>query len=171
MLGTIQDKDYQIIVIGSILPNYKSGHSVINKKILRFDGETTQGYINKESILETASVYLNTPYLWGGRSPLGIDCSGFTQMVYRLQGFQIPRDAYEQAEIGKTIKSIEESRIGDLAFFKKENKIQHVGIILKNNHIIHSSGKVRIDILDDTGIINSESREYTHRLSTIKRIG
>lgn len=170
ILDTIQEKNYQIIVIGSILPNYKSGHIIINQNMFKFDGLTTQGYIQKKYILETASMYLNTPYLWGGRSPLGIDCSGFTQMVYRLQGIKLPRDSYQQAEIGKTVKLIKESKLGDLAFFKKENKINHVGIIMKNNHIIHASGKVRIDTLDEKGIINSESKKYTHRLSLIKRL-
>ena len=116
-------------------------------------------------------MYLNTPYLWGGRGPLGIDCSGFTQMVYRLQGVELPRDAYQQAEVGTTLSFIEESEAGDLAFFDNaEGKIIHVGMILADNHIIHASGKVRIDRLDQQGVFNAEERTHTHKLRLIKSI-
>ena len=127
--------------------------------------------LKKKKISENALLYLNAPYLWGGRSPLGIDCSGFTQMVYRLQGTKLPRDAYQQAEVGTTLSFIEESQSGDLAFFDdKEGKIIHVGIILENNHIIHSSGKVRIDRIDQQGIFNTEKGHHTHKLRLIKSI-
>ena len=116
-------------------------------------------------------MYLNAPYLWGGRGPLGIDCSGFTQMVYRLQGVELPRDAYQQAEVGTTLSFIEESEAGDLAFFdNEEGKIIHVGIILSDNYIIHASGKVRIDRLDQQGIFNAEVRTHTHKLRIIKSV-
>ena len=107
----------------------------------------------------------------GCRTPFGIDCSGFTQMIYRLYGKEIPRDAYQQAEIGTTLSFIEESEAGDLAFFdNNEGKIIHVGIILENNFIIHASGKVRIDRLDQQGIFNNEKRKHTHKLRIIKSI-
>ena len=116
-------------------------------------------------------MYLNTPYLWGGRSPVGFDCSGFIQMVYRLQGIKLPRDAYQQAEVGRTLKSVGESEAGDLAFFEnKEGKINHVGIIMKNNYIIHASGKVRIDKLDKQGIFNDDFSTHSHKLGLIKSI-
>ena len=116
-------------------------------------------------------MYLNAPYLWGGRSPLGIDCSGFTQMVYRLQGINLPRDAYQQAHIGTTLSFVDESEPGDLAFFdNKDGEIVHVGIILEENHIIHASGKVRIDRIDQQGIFNSEIGSHTHKLRLIKSI-
>ena len=86
----------------------------------KFDGFTTPGFVKKEKLIENALIYLNAPYLWGGRSPLGIDCSGLTQMVYRLQGINLPRDAYQQAEIGKTITKLDNSEAGDLAFFENE---------------------------------------------------
>ena len=170
ILDIITKDSPQPIVIGSILPSYKSGYALIGDKMYRFDGLTTPGFNRKEKLIENARMYLNSPYLWGGRSPLGIDCSGFTQMVFRLQGVSIPRDAYQQAEVGTTLSFIE-STAGDLAFFENdEGKIIHVGIILEDNHIIHVSGKVKIDKIDQKGIFNKNLSEYTHKLRLIKRI-
>ena len=116
-------------------------------------------------------MYLNSPYLWGGRTPFGIDCSGLSQMVYRLNGIDIPRDADDQAEIGTTLSFVDESETGDLAFFDNSaGKVMHVGIILENNHIIHASGKVRIDRIDQQGIFNKEEGKHTHKLRLIKSI-
>jgi cell wall-associated NlpC family hydrolase len=137
----------------------------------KFTGNSTQGFSQKKFLIENALIYLNAPYLWGGRSPFGIDCSGFTQLVYRLQGIKLPRDAYQQAEVGNTLSFIEESEEGDLAFFDNtEGKIIHVGIIMKNNYIIHASGKVRIDRIDQQGIFNSSLKTHTHKLRLIKSI-
>ncbi|MFQ3332759.1 MAG: hypothetical protein ACI84S_000839 [Thalassomonas sp.] len=171
ILDIITKEHHQPIVIGSILPTYKSGHALINNEMYKFDGLTTPGFTQKEKLVENALMYLNAPYLWGGRSPLGIDCSGFSQMVYRLQGISLPRDAYQQAEVGTTLSFVEESEPGDLAFFdNKEGKITHVGIILADNHIIHASGKVRIDRIDQQGIFNTEIGSHTHKLRLIKSI-
>ena len=114
--------------------------------------------------------YLNSPYLWGGRTPIGIDCSGYTQMVYRFFNKQLPRDAYQQAKEGKKISYLQDVQLGDLAFFETKKSITHVGIILDKKKIIHASGKVRIDMLDEIGIINIDSKLYTHKLKLIKRI-
>jgi len=108
--------------------------------------------------------------LWGGRTHLGIDCSGYTQIVYRCFNINLPRDAYQQVEKGKPILNLRNSQIGDLAFFGKSKKITHVGIILGENKIIHASGKVRIDSLDKKGIFNIDSKSYSHQLKTIKRV-
>ena len=171
ILDIITKTQHQPIVIGSILPSYKSGHALINNEMYQFDGLTTPGFIKKDKLVENALMYLNAPYLWGGRSPLGIDCSGFTQMVYRLQGVDLPRDAYQQAEVGTTLSFVEESEPGDLAFFDNaEGKITHVGIILEDNHIIHASGKVRIDRIDQQGVFNTEIGNHTHKLRLIKSI-
>ncbi len=171
ILDIIKKQENYPIVIGSILPFYKSGHTRINNELYRFDGLITQGFVKKEKLIENAFIYLNSPYLWGGRTPFGIDCSGFTQMVYRLQGIDLPRDAYQQAEVGNTLSFIEECETGDLAFFdNEEGKIVHVGIILENNHIIHASGKVRIDRIDQKGIFNKEIGKHTHKLRLIKSI-
>lgn len=171
ILDIITKDNHQPIVIGSILPFYKSGHALINDEMYKFDGMTTPGFVNKEKLIENSLVYLNAPYLWGGRSPLGVDCSGFTQMVYRLQGIDLPRDAYQQAKVGTTLSFVEESEAGDLAFFdNEEGKVTHVGIILEDSHIIHASGKVRIDRIDQQGIFNTELGSHTHKLRLIKSI-
>ena len=115
--------------------------------------------------------FLNVPYLWGGKSPFGIDCSGFTQTVYKLCGYSLLRDAKQQATQGEVLSFIEESEPGDLAFFdNEEGNITHVGILLDGNRIIHASGKVRIDKLDHQGIFNLEKNDYTHRLRLISKI-
>ena len=123
---------------------------------------------------ETSMLFLNAPYLWGGRTPYGIDCSGLTQLVFRLLGVSIPRDASEQLELGDQVSFVEESREGDLAFFDNpEGRITHVGIILEEGgakKIIHASGRVRIDNLDHNGVHNEETQSYSHKLRTIKRI-
>ncbi len=135
------------------------------------DGNTVSGEISKSNILKTASFYLNTPYLWGGKTPFGIDCSGFTQMVYKLNGYKLLRDASQQATQGEALSFIEESDPGDLAFFdNNEGGIIHVGIIMEDNYIIHAHGKVRIDRLDHTGIYNAELKTHTHKLRVIKKI-
>ncbi len=115
--------------------------------------------------------YINVPYLWGGKTIFGIDCSGFVQQVFKMLGIVLHRDAYQQAEQGKAIGFLQEAKMGDLAFFdNEENKITHVGILLNEAQIIHASGSVRIDTIDNAGIINSTTNERTHQLRLIKRI-
>ncbi|WP_372916942.1 NlpC/P60 family protein [Salegentibacter sp.] len=136
-----------------------------------YEGHSETGEKPKAHLIDTALLYLNSPYTWGGKSPLGIDSSGFTQMVYRLNGYKLFRDAAEQAKQGEALSFIEESEVGDLAFFDdKEGIINHVGIIMTDNYIIHADGKVRIDRLDHSGIFNSELRRHTHKLRVIKKI-
>ncbi len=123
------------------------------------------------TLSETALSFLNVPYLWSGRSYFGIDCSGFTQIVYKIHGRKLPRDAYQQAEIGSVLDFIEESEPGDLAFFDdQEGKIVHVGIMLADQQIIHAYGKVRIDTLDSLGIFNKDLNRHTHKLRFVKRM-
>lgn len=125
----------------------------------------------RESIALTAKEFLNVPYLWGGKSFFAVDCSGFVQLVYKIHNVKMPRDTYQQAEVGETLSFVEESQPGDLAFFENsEGKIIHVGIMLENQKIIHASGKVRIDTLDSTGIFNKEMNKHTHRLRVIKSV-
>lgn len=143
----------------------------INQSSFSFDGLKVCGKKNKSELIKTAFMYLNAPYLWGGKSPFGIDCSGFTQMVYKLNGYKLLRDASEQANQGEPLSFIEESEPGDLAFFdNEEGNIIHVGIMMENNYIIHASGKVRIDRLDHLGIYNVDSGRHTHKLRVIKKI-
>lgn len=143
----------------------------INQSGFSFDGQIRTGVQPKSNLLETAFLYLNSPYLWGGKTPFGIDCSGFTQMVYKLNGYHLLRDASQQASQGIPLSFIEESEAGDLAFFDNdEGKIIHVGIIMDDNYIIHASGKVRVDRLDHLGIYNAELNKHTHKLRVIKKI-
>jgi len=146
-------------------------HSDINTSNFYFEGTKISGIKQKNDILNSAFMYLNAPYLWGGKTPFGIDCSGFTQMVYKLNGYKLLRDASQQATQGDALSFIEESEPGDLAFFdNEEGNIIHVGIIMEDNYIIHASGKVRIDRLDHLGIYNSEANRHTHKLRVIKKI-
>jgi hypothetical protein len=162
----IQDQHNQLntIVLGSQL----NGLDVMQHA---FEGDFCDNKNVKEEIITTAFQYLNTPYLWGGKTPFGIDCSGFTQMVYKLNGYKLLRDASQQATQGEALSFIEESEPGDLAFFdNNEGNIIHVGIIMQDNYIIHAHGKVRIDRLDHTGIYNADRRMHTHKLRVIKKI-
>jgi hypothetical protein len=146
-------------------------HSEINIENFEFEGMRANGIKPKSDLITCAFMYLNAPYLWGGKTPFGIDCSGFTQMVYKLNGYKLLRDASQQSTQGEALSFIEESEPGDLAFFdNEEGKIIHVGIIMENNYIIHASGKVRIDRLDHLGIYNAEQNRHTHRLRVIKKI-
>ncbi|WP_027137432.1 C40 family peptidase [Gaetbulibacter saemankumensis] len=162
----VEDKNQALypITIGSML----NGLSLLNHK---HDGNIVITKLPKQHLIETAFLYLNSPYLWGGKTPFGIDCSGFTQMVYKLNGYQLLRDASQQAKQGEALSFIEESEPGDLAFFdNNEGVITHVGIIMSDNYIIHAHGKVRIDRLDHSGIYNVDKKIHTHKLRVIKKI-
>lgn len=152
------------IPLGSVL----NGLELLQHK---FDGHMISKLQPKSNLINTALIYLNAPYLWGGKTPMGIDCSGFTQMVYKINGYQILRDASQQATQGEALSFIEESEAGDLAFFdNEEGKITHVGIIMNDNYVIHAHGKVRIDRIDHTGIFNTDLKIYTHKLRVIKKL-
>ena len=149
------------------------GSSIQNSNFLKhiFEGRCTSEKQPKKNLTETALTYLNSPYLWGGKTPFGIDCSGFSQMVYKVNGYSLLRDASQQATQGEVLSFIEESEPGDLAFFdNNEGVIIHVGIILADNYIIHAHGCVRVDRLDHTGIFNVDTKVYTHKLRVIKKI-
>lgn len=123
-----------------------------------------------ETFQVTAKSFLNAPYLWGGRTHFGIDCSGFSQAVFRLHGINIKRDASQQAQQGRSVENIKKAQLGDLAFFINENdKITHVGIMLNKTQIIHASGRVKIDSIDEKGIYSEELKRYTHKLYSIRR--
>ena len=160
-----------LITLGATLPNFKDAALSIGASHYQYEGAHVEGQHPKTQLLNTAFLFLNTPYLWGGKTPFGIDCSGFTQMVYKLNGYALLRDASQQATQGETLSFIEESEPGDLAFFdNQEGVITHVGIIMKDNYIIHAHGKVRIDRLDHSGIYNVDSKRHTHKLRVIKKI-
>jgi gamma-D-glutamyl-L-lysine dipeptidyl-peptidase len=161
------------IVLGSSLPLFNGETCNLEGHEFSFEGQAGKPFEepSKIKITENAFSFLNAPYLWGGRSLFGIDCSGFTQICYKLAGIALPRDSSQQAAIGTTLSFVEEAEEGDLAFFDNaEGKIVHVGIILGSNSIIHASGKVRIDKFDHFGIFNQELNKYTHNLRILKRI-
>ena len=164
-----------MIVSGSFLPFYNAENKSFNidDEVFYFYGNISESKEDdiRSSITDSALNYVDTPYLWGGRTPFGIDCSGFTQIVYKLNGIKIPRDASQQVELGKTISFVDKANPGDLAFFDDdEGNIIHVGIILNDKKIIHASGKVRVDLIDHQGIFNNKIKKYTHRLRVIKQI-
>ena len=161
------------VVAGSSLPNYHQGNIAFGDESYEFDGEINHPdseEVRKE-LVEFAMVYRNAPYLWGGRSPFGIDCSGLMQVLYKMVGIPLQRDAYQQVEEGYTLSFVEESDLGDLAFFDNdEGHIIHVGMMVGPNAIIHAAGKVRIDKLDHQGIFNVDTGKYTHKLRLIRRV-
>lgn len=170
-LTDVRSKMQINLLMGSCIPLPASEKFSIGSSDYRFKGNYISAIKNKTSIIQYAEKFLNAPYLWGGRTLYGIDCSGFTQMVYKMSGFFLPRDASQQAQFGETLSFLSEAETGDLVFFDNElGNITHVGIVYDNQHIIHSSGCVRIDLLDHNGIFNAALGKYTHSLRLIKKL-
>ncbi|HEX5554599.1 MAG TPA: C40 family peptidase [Chitinophagaceae bacterium] len=161
------------ISLGSFLKGMRHGEMHWGKVTVIYKGTPLKPDhlpITEKMIRQFAFQYLNTPYLWGGRSIFGVDCSGFTQSVYRLLGKMLPRDAHMQARCGEELERGKKPHCGDLAFFKNaEGKVTHVGMMLNDFEIIHASGKVRVDKLDDYGILHADTGEHTHQLDRIRR--
>jgi hypothetical protein len=153
-------------------PDFKDSRFTIGKNIYTTSHELSSSYLStNESITDTAMKFINSPYLWGGRVPSGIDCSGFSQLVYKIHGIAIARDSWKQAEEGKPVDFINEAQPGDLVFFDNERgRITHVGMILSQGLVIHASGRVRIDSIDHQGIFKKEINGYSHKLRMIRRI-
>jgi cell wall-associated NlpC family hydrolase len=160
------------VLYGSTIRNLVETKFQILNMQFSFAGQLSlsEPNIKINSVIEDALIFLNAPYLWGGKTPFGIDCSGLTQTVFKVNGIELLRDAAQQATQGETISLIDESEPGDLVFFdNEEGKIVHVGLMIKKSKIIHASGKVRIDSIDHQGIYNQELQKYTHKLRLIKR--
>ncbi len=161
------------ILLGSSLPFFDGLSLRLPSAQYTFSGQVIDPgelKLTEEIIIKVAKKYLNAPYMWGGRSPFGMDCSGFTQVVFKMLGIKLRRDASQQAKEGELVAFLDAARVGDLAFFdNKDGDIVHVGIILENKMIIHASGSVRIDKLDYVGIKNVNTKRHTHKLRIIKR--
>jgi hypothetical protein len=162
-----------ILTRGAFLPFYEDNEFSVNGMKFPYSEEVIRSSDSFELIklIDLAKSYLGSPYLWGGRSPFGIDCSGLVQVVFKMFGLYLPRDAAQQVQHGESVNFIHEAQSGDLAFFgNEEGTIVHVGILIDNTQILHASGKVRIDTIDHQGIFNSETNKYSHQLRIIKRI-
>jgi hypothetical protein len=161
------------IPFGSHLPRFKKANGELGGKQVHYSGKLwhpDKEKITNRKIKKIAYKFINTPYLWGGKSVFGIDCSGFSQSVFKFLNISLPRDSWQQFEMGETVPFIGKSKRGDLAFFhNSEGKIIHVGILLNQWEIIHASGKVRIDKIDEKGIIDNSTNQRTHNLRSIKR--
>lgn len=153
-------------------PDFTAKTFTLAEKSYAAPGDFSESYVAcRETLADTALRFINSPYIWGGRIPSGIDCSGFTQLVYKIHGIPIARDSHKQAEEGECISFISEARPGDLVFFDNERgRISHVGIIISEGLVMHASGRVRIDAIDHQGIYRNDEKRYSHFLRTIRRV-
>lgn len=161
------DSGNHLLLPGSEIEQDTNGKFVMNGVSYQMENPGTA--LSPDPV-SCARAFLNTPYLWGGRSPFGIDCSGLTQIAYKLSGINLPRDAWQQANEGSAIDFLASSVAGDLAFFdNNDGKIIHVGILLSPSQILHASGYVKINRIDNFGILNEGEKTYSHKLRIIKR--
>jgi gamma-D-glutamyl-L-lysine dipeptidyl-peptidase len=174
IVQTVSSQNDRIpILIGSTLPFFDGINIRINDKKMFYNGRASNptAAISPNFLIKIAKTFLKAPYVWGGRSVFGIDCSGFVQQVYGICGQLLPRDAWQQVSVGQEVHFASQTQPGDLAFFDNdEGRIIHVGILLENQQIIHAHGEVRIDYLDHQGIYNLDKKRYSHKLRIIKRI-
>ena len=171
LIDFITDNNHNLttIPLGARLPFFNDNKLHINDTSFIYEGKTNHEKLPKSALIDCAFLFINVPYLWGGKSPFGIDCSGLTQLCYRMGGISIYRDASQQARQGELLSFPEEAKTGDLAFFdNEEGNITHAGIILDHQQIIHASGEVRIDMLDNQGIFNRETGKHSHQLRLIR---
>jgi len=161
------------LTAGTRLTNYTDGRFEVLGVGFRIDPamvRTQPVELTQENLLQTVRFFLNVPYLWGGKNALGMDCSGFTQVLMSLFGRRMLRNASEQATQGQAVEAWKDARVGDLVFFDhEEGKISHVGIVIDRDRVVHCSGRVKVEKLDSTGIYSAEQGGYTHHLVAIRR--
>jgi len=161
------------VPFGSSLTAMKNGKAFWRKNTVHYKGKTWSPASSKrdaKTVKQLAFKFLNTSYLWGGRSVFGVDCSGFTQSVFRFLNIPLLRDAQQQVTQGELVGFLQQAHCGDLAFFDdEEGRIIHVGILLNANEIIHAADKVRVDKIDSQGIVHADTGIRTQRLRIIKR--
>jgi hypothetical protein len=161
--------DFLPITFGSVVCDYR--YTIGNYAFTIDSNDVMEANFNNMAcLIDLAKRFLGSPYQWGGRSILGIDCSGFTQLCYRFVGIELQRDAWQQAGEGSSVQSLEKAQQGDLCFFSQPDSetITHTGIYLGQNKIIHACGKVRIDTLTDEGIFDIETNSRSHKLLKIR---
>lgn len=161
-----------LVPFGSSLPAYTENQTRINQQVYQVEGNVlnrTTIQAGAVSLDQLVQPWLNAPYLWGGRTAMGVDCSGFIQVLFKTLGIDLPRDAWQQAQEGEPVAALHLGRAGDLVFFDDKEEIVHVGLLLKPELVVHAAGKVRIDPIDKKGIINRDSGQRTHRLKAIRR--
>lgn len=170
--GILYKKNPLTILLGSIVPISNSELFKMEEQFaFNGDAKSLGQRRDFDFLKEIAIKYLHAPYQWGGKSPFGIDCSGFTQMVFKISGYLIPRDASQQAQSGSAVCGLADVQPGDLAFFTNDSgQVSHVGLVLEGNKIIHASGQVRMDQLIEEGIVRTEDKVITHPLTSIRRI-
>lgn len=173
------------LTAGTRLPAYNNGTFSMLGVTFRIDQQAvalTPLPLNADELMNAVRFFLNTPYLWGGKNALGMDCSGFSQVVMSLFGVKLPRNASEQAREGQEVPSLQEAVAGDLVFFNhadlnpEQTNISHVGILLNSSRVVHCSGRVKVEKIDDNGIFSVEIRDfqhpdgqYTHHLASVRR--
>ena len=162
------------LTAGTRLTKYQDGRFEVLGVGFRIDAGMVAAEpleLSEQNLLQTVRFFLNVPYLWGGKNAMGMDCSGFTQIVLGLFGKRLLRNASEQATQGRPVANLEKAQAGDLAFFDHEDgRISHVGIVIDSQRVIHCSGRVKVEKIDASGIFSAELGDYTHHLVSIRRV-
>jgi hypothetical protein len=160
------------VPMGARFPGFDGIRFRFFQKDYNFTGQVifpTKSIANRPLLVKIARRYLHAPFMWGGRSPLGIDAPGLVQMAFKLSGIRLPRTADQQVLQGQQIDFAEQASPGDVAFFENNTgRIVHTGIVLADNQILHAFGKVRVDVMDHFGIFDKDKKKYTHRLRVVK---